>query len=184
MTSKPRSPTNRILLGEITSAHGIRGDVLVRTHTAEPDGIDDYGPLQTEDGRRTVVLSIRRVTDKGVIASVAGVTDRNGAEALRGTKLYVDRSALPEPEAGSYYHSDLVGLGVHGADGAELGEVVAIVNYGAGDLVEIRMHGAKGTELIPLIESYVPEIDIAARCMTVIMPETVGNQDEENAGEA
>lgn len=181
MSTAPNRSGKKVLLGEISSAHGIRGEVLIRTHTAEPEGISAYGDLETEDGRKRFTIKIRRVTPKGVVAAIGGVADRNAAEALRGTKLFVDRAKMPEPEAGEYYHSDLIGLAAHSAEGGLLGRVVAIVNYGAGDLVEIRMEGSSKTELIPLIEAYVPAIDVAGGRMTIVLPEFVGSQEEENS---
>ncbi len=83
----------RILLGRIAAAHGIRGDLLIETYTSEPGGIAAYGALQTEDGARELTLRIVRITPKGVIAHAKGVDDRNAAEALRGTTLYVERDS-------------------------------------------------------------------------------------------
>lgn len=179
-----KKKVQRVLLGEIGAAHGIRGEVLVRTFTAEPEGIAGYGPLETEDGRRTISLSIRRVTPKGVVAAIKGVTDRTTAEGLKGTKLYIDRAKMPEPEAGEYYHTDLIGLAAVDPGGTAVGRVVAVVNYGAGDLLEIKIEGKTQTELIPLLEAYVPAVDIAAGRVTVVTPEYVGSQAEEGGEEA
>lgn len=161
-----------ILLGEITGAHGIRGEVLVRSYTGDPEAIADYGALTDADGNAPLMLKVLRLTPKGaVVARVQGVADRNAAEALKGRKLYVARAAMPEPgDSDEFYHADLVGLAAVDAEGNSLGEVVAVVNYGAGDLLEIKLAGARGTELVPFTKAFVPEIDLTSRRLVVVMP--------------
>lgn len=170
----------RILLGEITGAHGIRGDVLVRSYTGDPEAIGDYGALTDVAGAAPLTLKVVRVTPKGaVVARVSGVTDRNGAEALKGRKLYVARKQMPQPDdAEDFYHADLVGLAAVDADGNAMGEVVAVQNYGAGDLLEIRLTGSKKTELVPFTRAVVPKVDLEARRVTIVMPETVEGEEQ------
>ncbi|MEW5964513.1 MAG: ribosome maturation factor RimM [Pseudomonadota bacterium] len=168
----------RVLLGEITGVHGIKGDVLVRSYTALPEGIADYGPLADETGKRALVLRVRRTTGKGVVAHIDGVDDRTSAEALKGTRLYVDRDRMPEPDTGEFYHADLVGLAAVTPAGDPLGTVVAVVNYGASDLLEIRPPGRKTTDLVPFTTAFVPTVDLAAGRLVVDMPAT----SEENEG--
>lgn len=169
----------RILLGRIAAPHGIRGDVLIETYTADPQDIVAYGPLQTEDGTRVLEISVVRLTPKGVIARVAGVADRTGAEALKGLDLYVDRARLPAPkEEGEYYHADLVGLRAEDRDGYKLGTIVAVQNYGAGDLLELRLSGKRQTELIPFTETFVPVVDLAGGRVVVELPAADERKDE------
>lgn len=172
----------RILLGQITGAHGIRGDIIVRTFTADPDGIAAYGDLTDKDGARPLSLTIVRVTDKGVVARVKGVGDRNGAEALKGRELYVLRSQLPESEEAEYYHADLIGLTAILSDGTRFGKVVAVQNFGAGDLLEIRTQDGRDSEYIPFTNACVPVVDITAQTLTVVPPVMTG--DPEPADEA
>lgn len=169
----------RILLGHIAGAHGIRGDVIVKTYTEEPEGIADYGPLETEDGKRRLDLTIVGTTSKGVIVRVKGVADRNGAEALKGTALYVDRAKLPPAEDGAYYHADLVGLAAEDAHGQPIGRVAAVHNFGAGDLLEIALAAGGKTELIPFTDACVPTVDIAGRRVVVIRPTTTEGEPED-----
>ncbi|HPG89023.1 MAG TPA: ribosome maturation factor RimM [Hyphomicrobium sp.] len=164
----------RILLGQITGAHGIRGDVIVRTFTADPDGIAAYGALTDKDGFNPLFIKIIRVSDKGVIARVKGVSDRNGAEALRGRELYVQRAQLPEADEAEYYHADLIGLAAVTADGAAFGTVIAVQNYGAGDLLEIRTRDGRDSEFIPFTNACVPVVDIKAKTLTVLPPVMTG----------
>ena len=164
----------RILLGQITGAHGIRGDIMVRTFTADPDGIAAYGNLTDKDGQKPLSLKIVRVTDKGVVARVKGVNDRNGAEALKGRELYVLRSQLPESDEAEYYHADLIGLRAILSDGTALGNVVAVQNFGAGDLLEIRTRDGRDSEFIPFTNACVPVVDIKAQTLTVVPPVMTG----------
>ena len=156
----------RILLGRIAAAHGIRGEVLIKTFTERPEDIAAYGPL--DDGRgRALTVKVIRVTPKGVIARVAGVNDRNGAEALKGVSLHVDRERLPLPDDGTYYHADLIGLAAVDPEGRPVGEIVGVYNHGAGDLLEVRLAGTGKTELIAFTDTFVPEVDLAARRVVV-----------------
>src|SRR5947207_358763 len=82
---------DRILLGRIAGAHGIRGEVIIHAFTEPPENIAAYGPLSDEAGARTFRIETARATAKGVVARLAGVSDRTAAEALKGVALYVDR---------------------------------------------------------------------------------------------
>ena len=178
--NKPRL----ILLGRVGAAHGIKGDVSVRTFTGDPAAIGGYGPLTDKTGAKAFKVRVVRSNPKGgVIARFEGVSDRNGAEALNGTDLYVDRARLPAAAEGEYYHADLVGLKAVDAHGAALGEIIAIENFGAGDLLEIRLEGISATEFVPFSNACVPVIDLAAGVATVIMPETTGEPEPHETGD-
>jgi len=152
------APRDMVLVGAITGAHGIRGEVKLRSFTADPEAIASYTPLETAKGAKIEIARLRPQKD-GFIAVLKGVTDRNAAEALRGTELFVPRARLPEPDDGEVYIHDLIGLAVHLADGARLGEVVDVADYGAGDLIDVRREDGKGTVLIPFASQYVLEAD-------------------------
>jgi 16S rRNA processing protein RimM len=171
----------RVLLGHISSAHGIRGAVLVRTYTGEPEAIADYGQLESEDGRTHYDLEIDGVTAKGVICRVAGVTDRTQAEKLKGEALYVARDRLPPPADGEYYHADLVGLAAVTEEGAALGTVVGVANYGAGDILEVEPLGAKRTDLYPMTEDVVRAVDLARGVIVLAPPGEVDAGDANGA---
>jgi 16S rRNA processing protein RimM len=170
--------SRRILLGQIVSAHGIRGDVLIRTYTDAPEDIARYGALSNEAGDRSFAINIRRVTDKGVIARIEGVSDRTTAKALKGTRLYVDRDRLPATGPNEFYHSDLIGLSAVSPTGETIGEVVGVQNYGAGDLIEIRVSGSREIELVPFADAFVPTVDLAAGRLIVVMPILSDDEDE------
>ena len=163
-------PSTRILLGHVSGAQGIRGEVVVHAHTAVPEDIAAYGPLSDATGTHTYDLKVLRVSKRGVICRIAGVRDRTGAEALRGTELYVDRSQLPTPGEEAFYHADLIGLAAVDAQGQSVGTVTAVHNFGAGDLVEIKLAGKSETELLPFTKACVPSIDIAGGRIVIAPP--------------
>jgi len=157
----------RICLGQIGAAHGVRGEVRLRSFTSDPAAIATYGPLETEDGRVFTIESLRPAKDH-FVARLAGIRDRDAACALANVKLYVPRERLPQPEEPhEFYHADLVGLAVFDPAGTNLGTVIAIHNFGAGDLIEVRPDAGGATELIPFDETNVPAVDVAAGRMVL-----------------
>ncbi len=160
----------RILLGFISGAHGIRGDVILRSFAQDPAAVGDYGVLTSKDGSRSFEIKVRRVTNKGVVAGIKGVTDRNSAEALKGTELYVLREQLNEPEEGEFFYSDLIGLSAVDLKGNAVGKVVGVDNFGAGDLLEVRLKGKKQTEYISFTHDFVPDVDLEARRVVIVLP--------------
>jgi 16S rRNA processing protein RimM len=172
-------PAKRILLGVISGAHGIRGDVIVRSYTADPGAIAAYGTLETANGAPLPRLTVVRVTQKGVIARLDGIVDRTGAERFKGLELWIARASLPAADPGEYYHADLIGLTALAPDGAVIGTVIAVENFGAGDLIEIALAGAKRSEYVPFTNACVPAVDIIAGQLTIIMPTLVDDEAEE-----
>jgi 16S rRNA processing protein RimM len=161
----------RVCLGQIGAAHGVRGEVRLRSFTSDPAAIADYGPLQTEDGRVFEIETLRPAKDHFVVR-LSGIRDRDAASALANTKLYVPRERLPETaEPDEFYHADLVGLAVIDRAGTKLGTVVAIHNFGAGDLIEVRADTGGNTELVPFDTTHVPAVDIASGKIVVDPPQ-------------
>lgn len=147
-----------ITLGEIGRPHGVRGEVKLKSFTEDPCAIAAYGVLTTERGERVTLKNVRTAQDH-VIARIEGVTDRDAAERLKGRKLQVSRDALPElDDEDEAYAADLEGLAVIDQQGAAIGEVFAVQNYGAGDLIEIAVPGQKATLLLPFSDDVVVEI--------------------------
>jgi 16S rRNA processing protein RimM len=152
----------RVCVGQIGAPHGVRGEVRLRSFTAEPDAITAYGPLETDDGRILEIESLRPAKNH-FVAALAGINDRDAAEKLANLKLYVPRERLPAlVETDEFYHADLIGLAVLNKAGEQLGSVLAVHNFGAGDLIEIRLDASGKTELIAFNETNVPVVDIAA----------------------
>ena len=161
-----------LLMGAITGAHGIRGELKVRSFTADPLAITDYTPLYSADGKQTYAIEFTGGTVQSLIARLPGITDRNAAEAMRGTELYALRDKLPEAQEEEYYHEDLTGLAVRKPEGASIGSVIAVHNYGAGDLLEIRF-ASGSSELFAFTRSTFPTIDLREGSLTFIPPEVV-----------
>ncbi len=163
----------RVCLGQIGAAHGVRGEVRLRSFTADPEAIAGYGPLETEDGRVVEIKALRPAKDH-FVATLSGVADRNAAEKLANTKLYVPRERLPEPEeADEFYHADLIGLAVVDRGGTQLGTVIAVHNFGAGDLIEVQQAAGGATQMLPFDAATVPVVDIAAGRIVVAGPQAV-----------
>jgi 16S rRNA processing protein RimM len=141
------APRDMVLVGRITGAHGIRGEVKLTSFTAEPKAIAVYSPLETAKGAKLEIIAVLR-----------GVTDRNAAEALKGVELFVPRERLPKPEDDEVYVHDLVGLPVYDGD-KPIGKVVGVANFGASDLLDVRLPGREDTVFIPFAESYIVSTD-------------------------
>lgn len=173
--------TNLVLLGEIGAAQGLKGEVRVRSYTEEPADIAAYGPLRNEAGTKTIEISHVRITPKALIARIKGVTTREAAEALNRTKLYVARDALPEAAEDEWYVADLIGLLAVSPDGAPLGTVAAIHNFGAGDIIEVDRTDGGPSMLVAFSDDTVPEIDIAAGRLVLVPPEEIEASEDGDA---
>jgi 16S rRNA processing protein RimM len=161
--------SDRVCVAQIGAAHGVRGEVRLWSFTQDPMAVTGYGALESEDGSRRFTIEAIRPAKGHLVARFAGVFDRDAAEQLANLRLYVPRDRLPplqEPE--TYYHADLVGLAAVSADGATLGTVTAVLNFGAGDIIEIRPAGGGEPLLLPFTDTAVPQIDIAAGRIVVV----------------
>ncbi len=158
----------RILLGTIGNPHGVKGAVRIKTYTAEPAAIAEYGVLADKQGQ-TFEITDCRPDRAGIVARIKGVDDRNTAEALKGTDLYVDRAVLPEPADDEFYYSDLIGLAVTDKAGDIIGTIKAVFDHGAGEFLEITPPTGQ-TWLIPFTNDAVPVIDIEAGRIVVDPP--------------
>ena len=153
--------SDRILIGVIVGAHGVRGEVKVKSFTAAAADMAAYGPLTDEAGTRRFKLKLVGQAKGTVIARIDGVADRNAAEALKGLRLYVARTALPDTGEDEFYHADLIGLPLQLRDGSAYGRIEPVENYGAGDVLEIALE-AGGTAFQPLTRRIVPVVDLPA----------------------
>jgi len=149
----------RVCVGVVTGAHGVRGAVRLKSFTAEPEDVAAYGPLQDERGERHFALRLVGSAKGVLIAAISGIDDRDRAEALRGLRLYLPRSALPPPEEEEYYHADLIGLAAILTDGTALGTVRAVHDFGAGDTLEIG-RAAGQPVMVPFTRAVVPVVDL------------------------
>lgn len=155
-----------VLLGIVGAAHGIRGEVRVKSYTAVPEAIGTYGVLRDARGRSFTVLSARPQKTV-VVVRFAEVKDRNAAEALNGTELFVERALIPDAdEDEGFLYDDLIGLEARDEAGTVYGRVVAVHDFGAGDILELKPP-AGPTVMIPFTEIAVPGIDVAAGTITI-----------------
>ncbi|MDP3899213.1 MAG: ribosome maturation factor RimM [Mesorhizobium sp.] len=161
--SKPQNPIQMAVIG---AAHGIKGELRVKSFTGDPLAIADYSPLFDAAGRAYHIVDIRLQKEVAVVR-FREVKDRNAAEALTGTALFVDRDMLPaELDDEEFYHADLMGLAAVDLDGAPIGKVIAVQNFGGGDILEIAREG-RTTVLVPFTKAAVPEVDMTARQVRV-----------------
>jgi 16S rRNA processing protein RimM len=162
---------DRVCVARIGAAHGIRGEVKLWSFTQDPAAVADYGPLETQDGKRRFEIESLRAAKDHFVARLAGIDTRDKAEALRNLDLYAPRERLPAIEAAdTFYHADLVGLAAVTAEGGVLGTVKALHNFGAGDIIEIAPVGGGETLMLPFTEDVVPEIDLQAGQIVVVPP--------------
>ncbi|MDF2981726.1 MAG: RimM [Devosia sp.] len=166
-----RAGDNKLLMGRIGAAHGIKGEVRIQSFTEDPLALASYGPLSTNKPGLTIKILAARTTTNVLVARLEGINDRNAAEKLNGVELYVDRALLPDPDDDDdFYHADLIGLKARLADGSEIGEVMAVPNFGAGDLLEIRDHRSGDTYLYPFSKAVVPEVRVAEGYLLIDPP--------------
>jgi len=171
----PASATSQrlVLMGAILGAHGIKGEVKVKSFAARPAAIAEYGPLVDPKRKRSFELSIVGTGDaaKGVvIGRIVGVSDRNAAEALKGVELFVERERLPAPkDPEEFYLADLIGLSAFDLKDAKLGEIVSVDNYGAGDLLLVVPENGEGF-VVPFAKAFVPVVDVAGGRVVLDLP--------------
>lgn len=161
----------RVCVGIFTGARGLKGDLRVKSFTANPEDVGAYGPVEDEKGERRFVLRVTGRAGDQVVVRVDGVADRTAAERLKGVQLYVARTVLPEPDEDEFYHADLIGLRAEraGAEGADalLGRVKAVYDFGGGDMLEIERADG-GTVMVPFTRAVVPTVDLAGGRLVVV----------------
>jgi len=173
--------TGLVEVGVLGAPHGVKGEMRLKSFTADPLGIQDYQPLTDEPGqRRFVIRNARLIKDDMLVVSLEGVADRNAAEALTNLTLFIPRDQLPEPDEEEFYHADLMGLVAHASDGAVIGSVTAVHDFGAGDILEIAPSTGPSL-LVPFTKANVPEIDLAAQKITIILPDEIEGEERPSA---
>ena len=136
----------RIALAAVAGAHGIKGEVRLKLFSDSAENLGRYNLLYVGGVERRL-MNVREA-GKGAVARIEGISDRGAAEALRGSLLEIDRTALPPLEEGEYYYADVIGLPCVDREGQAVGTVVSVENFGAGDLLEVQVANGK-TSLIP-----------------------------------
>ncbi len=167
-TTPPPPPERRLVHCVVGAPHGVRGECRVKSFTADPMAIADYGVLFAADGRAFEIDGGRWLKDDMLVVKFAGMTDRDEVAKLTGTELFVDRADLPATEEeDEFYHADLIGLAVVDATGETLGSVLAVQNHGAGDILEIRPTEGGPTWLLPFTKAAVPTVDLAGKRLEI-----------------
>jgi len=169
---------NPVLMAQIGAPHGVKGEVRVKPFGYDPLSLDQYGSLYSNDGRKFKIMRMRAAKNV-LVVKFKGVNFRDEAQALNGTELYIDRSALTDDmEDDEFYVTDLIGCAALGPDGTELGRVKDVPNFGAGDLIEITVKGSSETLLLEFSKKNVPEIDLDKKTITISLPEEVSERDD------
>jgi len=158
-----------VCVGAITGARGLKGEVRIKSFTADPKGISDYGDVFEENGEKSFKIKITGQAKGQLLARLKGVEDRDAAEALKGTRLYVPKSALPAPEEDEFYFSDLVGLQADLLDGGKLGSIKEVHDFGAGAILEVT-GGEAGIVMVPFTRAVVPEVDLSSGRVVINPP--------------
>ncbi|WBL33370.1 ribosome maturation factor RimM [Sinirhodobacter sp. HNIBRBA609] len=167
------SQSDRVCVGAIAGAFGVQGEVRLKSFCTEPEDIASYGPLYSEDRKRSFTVRLTRPVTGGLGARLSGVLTKEDADALRGATLWVDREKLPSLPDDEFYHTDLIGLEVFDAGGAPIGRVRAVQNFGAGDILEIFAPGRRTTLMLPFTRAVVPTVDLKAGRIIADPPEDV-----------
>lgn len=183
--SKATNPQDRlIVVGVIAGAHGVRGDVRVKSFTGDPEALFDYGPLLSETGEMLIEAIRARPGKDHFIVSPKHTRQKEAWDAMKGTRLHVRRSALPPPDGDEFYVEDLVGLAAVDPQGTLVGHIRAVQDFGAGDLLEIRPSeaGIPGF-YVPFTRADVTDIDFAAATLTLADPDGWADQSDPREGE-
>lgn len=175
-----------ICVGLIGSARGLKGDLRVKSFTADAKALVSFGQLTDKTGGRAFELKPVGQHKDQMVVHIKGVDDRNAAEALNGQELYIERSRLPETEEDEFYFSDLHGLDAELPDGTPFGQVILVEDFGGGPFLEVRTSG-HGNVLVPFTKAAVPNVDIAARRVVIDPPEGLlepGDPEPQDGSEA
>lgn len=182
MATKPAA-SELICVGAVTGARGIKGDIRIKSFTADPNAIATYGPLYDKTGNLTYALKITGQAKGLLIGRIEGTPDRTAAEKLRGLQFFVPRDSLPEAEEDEFYFSDLIGLRAEDLEGKALGTISSVENYGAGDVLEI-VGVINGGLMLPFTKQAVPRVDIQNGLVVIDPPDGIFDPPDEEAKES
>ena len=163
-----------VCVGAIAGSFGVKGEVRLKSFCAEPAAISIYAPLSDESGN-SYDVKITRTIKNGLAARLSGVSSKEAADALKGTRLFAPRDRLPELDDDEFYHADLLGMAVLDTGGTKLGSVKAVLNHGAGDILEVNT--GQGVVLLPFSLAVVPTVDLAGRRIVVDPPDGTFSDD-------
>lgn len=166
------SSSNLTCVAAIAGAHGVHGNIKVKSFTEDPMAFADYGPLFSETGEKLFTPKSVRPVGKFFTVSVEERLSREAIEGMKSTKLFVPRDALPETDEDEYYYSDLIGMTVVDQDGESVGVIHAVHEFGAGDTLEIKP--ASGPSFFhPFTLQHAPKVDLTSRQVTILLEEAI-----------
>ncbi len=176
--SSQQSLDSLVQVAAITAAHGIRGQVKLRSFTHNPDDIFDYSPLTDKTGKKTYAIKREGYKDQLFIVSIEGITDRNEAELLRGTELYAHVTHSGSTSENEWLYTDLKGLQARTADDRPYGTVIGVYNFGAGDIIDIELPDGK-SEMLPFSKVFVGDIEVEKGYLVVFPPDYIEGPEED-----
>jgi 16S rRNA processing protein RimM len=168
----PMASPEFIQVAVVTSAHGTRGEVKLLAFIEDTSLLESSGVLLNSAGKELFSVRITGEHKQGVIVKPSTSNDRNAADLLKGTGLYLPASLFPEAEDGEYYYRELVGLRAILPDGSTYGTISSVLNFGAGDILECTFENGN-SELLPFNEHTVTNVDIQAGILHLVLPEYV-----------
>lgn len=166
MSNKPKLTC----VAAVAGAHGVHGNIKVKSFTEDPLAFAAYGPLLNDQGEVLFTPKNARPVSRFYSLSVEEKLTREQVEALKSTKLYVPMDKLPAPEEGEFYYSDLVGLPVENQDGETVGEIQAVHEFGAGDTLEIKPPSGPSF-YHPFTLHHAPSVDLEAGRVVILQEE-------------
>lgn len=174
----PSAGPDLIEVGRFGAPHGVRGEIRIKSYTADPLALAGYPNLTDRTGTRAfAIVRARLLKEDMLVATIEGSSSREAAAALTNTSIYMPRSALPPPDEDEFYLADLIGLAVKHVSGDDFGTVTNVVNYGAGDILEIALADGTST-MIPFTKEAVPEIRTGSGFLVVDPPAEVEAREE------
>ncbi|QCK84766.1 ribosome maturation factor RimM [Phreatobacter aquaticus] len=162
-------PSDLVLVAKFGAAHGVRGEVRIKSYTQDPQALLDYSPLATRDGRLFHIESLRPAREV-LVARITELKDRNAAEAVTNLDLLVPKDRIPPAEdEDEFLHSDLIDLKAYSVAGDFIGTITAVHDFGAGAMLDVARKARKSV-LIPFTKAMVPEVNVAGGRVSVDCP--------------
>lgn len=160
---------NRIRIAKIVTAHGVKGLVKLQVFSETPEIVNGIALYTGEHTAKSLKLQLKNPIGHGWIAAVEGIQDRNAAETLRHTELWMDRENLEAAGNGEYFIADLIGLTAVDASGNIIGTIKAVEDFGATPLLDIKP-GKGASFYLPFTDECVPAVDFQKQAVTIVIP--------------
>ena len=164
-----------IMVGAFGAPHGVKGAVRLKSFTDDPAAVFAFNDVRDKPAGKLVKIAKQQATKDGFVARVDGVTSPEAAKSLRGVQLWVHRDVLAPADDDEFYLADLIGLEARDTDGARIGTVNAVENFGAEDLIELVLDapikGLGRFAFVPFRTELVPDVLVADGFLTINMQE-------------